>query len=289
MDVIERPAQSILTKQTGGFLTSAPHPFTHTLSPYTGCGFGKTSCGTYCYAQFLPNWTNLPNRPAWGEAARVKSNAADVLHQTLSNLSAEKRASLRIFMSSITDPYQPIEAKYQLTRACLDIFQHFADLDLLVVQTRSPLVERDLDLLAAIPYAYLSMTIETDNQALLTRLGGGSALTKRFDVLHAAKRLGIRTQVTVSPCLPYSPDFATILLSLGADRLVIDDFLEGDGSGGNRTSQSKFAGQAGYDWRNSGRAHDLYETLKARHHDVTWSASGFCGIAPRTPQIATLL
>ncbi len=107
MDVIERPAQSILTAQTGGFLASAPYPFTHTLSPYTGCGFGKTSCGTYCYAQFMPNWTNLPERPAWGEAARVKSNAAEILESALKKMSPAKRSSLRIFMSSITDPYPP--------------------------------------------------------------------------------------------------------------------------------------------------------------------------------------
>lgn len=289
MDVIERPAQSILTEQTGGFLTSAPYPFTHTLSPYTGCGFGKTSCGTYCYAQFMPNWTNLPNRPAWGEAARVKSNAAEILAATLGKQSSAKRASLRIFMSSITDPYQPIEAKYRVTQACLEVFAQFPDLDLLVIQTRSPLVERDFDLLATIPYAYLSMTIETDDQALLTRLGGGPALSKRFEVLTAAKAAGLRTQVTVSPCLPYSLDFAEKLLSLGADRLVVDDFLDGDGSGGNRTAQSPFAEVAGYNWRDSGSAHSLYEALSASHPVVAWSSSGFCGIPPRITERATLL
>lgn len=281
MQVIERPAQSILTEQRGGFLSSAPYPFTHTLSPYTGCGFGKTSCGTYCYAQFMPNWTHLPDRPAWGEAARVKSNAAEVLAASLAKMTPAKRAGLRIFMSSITDPYQPIEAKYGVTRACLDVFAQYDDLDLLVIQTRSPLVGRDLDRLATIPYAVLSMTIETDDQALLTRLGGGPAITKRFEVLREAKAAGLRTQVTVSPCLPYSPAFADVLLALGADRLVVDDFLEGDGSGGNRTAQSPFAGVAGYNWRDSGSARALYESLAAHHPSVAWSAAGFCGIPPR--------
>lgn len=281
MQVIERPAQSILTEQRGGFLSSAPYPFTHTLSPYTGCGFGKTSCGTYCYAQFMPNWTHLPDRPAWGEAARVKSNAAEVLAAALEKMPPAKRAGLRIFMSSITDPYQPIEAKYGVTQACLDVFARYDDLDLLVIQTRSPLVGRDLDRLAAIPYAVLSMTVETDDQALLTRLGGGPAIAKRLEVLREAKAAGLRTQVTVSPCLPYSPDFADTLLSLGADRLIVDDFLEGDGSGGSRTAQSPFAGVAGYDWRDSGSARVLYESLAARHPSVAWSAAGFCGIPPR--------
>jgi len=289
MVVIERPAQSILTSQTGGFLTSAPYPFTHTLSPYTGCGFGKTSCGTYCYAQFMPNWTNLPERPAWGEVARVKSNAAEVLAETLGKLSPAKRANLRIFMSSITDPYQPIEAKYQVTRACLEGFQRFNDLDLLVIQTRSLLVERDLDLLASIPYAYLSMTIETDDQALLTTLGGGSVINKRFEVLRKAKAAGIQTQVTVSPCLPYTANFAEKLLALETDRLVVDDFLDGDGAGGNRTAQSPFAQIADYDWRDSASARALYENLVANHPAVAWSASGFCGIPPRVAASNLLL
>jgi hypothetical protein len=51
-------AKSILTAQTTGFLASAPYPFTYTLYAYTGCGCGKTTCGLYCYAQFMPNWTH---------------------------------------------------------------------------------------------------------------------------------------------------------------------------------------------------------------------------------------
>jgi len=49
-------AKRILTRQKGGFLTEGPYPFTHTLSWAVGCGFGKTYCGKYCYAQTLPNW-----------------------------------------------------------------------------------------------------------------------------------------------------------------------------------------------------------------------------------------
>ena len=52
MNVTTKAAKAILTKQNSGFLASAPYPFTHTLSAYTGCGFGQTTCGLYCYAQF---------------------------------------------------------------------------------------------------------------------------------------------------------------------------------------------------------------------------------------------
>src|SRR6185437_1648682 len=56
MDVTLTQAHGILTPQRNGFLASGPYPFTHALSAYTGCAFGNTTCGMYCYAQFLPNW-----------------------------------------------------------------------------------------------------------------------------------------------------------------------------------------------------------------------------------------
>src|SRR5438093_354117 len=69
---------------------------------------------------------------------------------------------LRVFMSSATDPYQPAEARLRITRGLLDVFGR-RPIGRLVVQTRSPLVERDLDLLASMPFAWLSMTVETDD------------------------------------------------------------------------------------------------------------------------------
>ena len=57
MQLSEREAKSILTEQTSGFLMDGEFPFTHSLSPYTGCAFGNTTCGLYCYAAALPSWT----------------------------------------------------------------------------------------------------------------------------------------------------------------------------------------------------------------------------------------
>jgi DNA repair photolyase len=74
-------------------------------------------------------------------------------------------------MNSVTDPYQPLEKRYRLTRQCLEVFAQFDDLDLLVIQTRSPLVIDDLELIACIPYAFLSMTLETDRAALRPECG----------------------------------------------------------------------------------------------------------------------
>jgi DNA repair photolyase len=286
MKTLLRESRSVLTPQKKGFLSSTPYPFTHTLSPYTGCGFGNTACGQYCYAQFMPNWTNFNEGATWGELVAVKANAPEILDETLQKMSPEVRTSLRIFMASTTDPYQPLEAKYEITKQCLDVFKKYPDLELLVIQTRSPLVARDFDQIRQLPYAWLSMSLETDDPQIIQKLGGGPLLEKRYEVVCGAVDAGIPTQIVVSPCLPYTPHFAERLANSGATRIVVDDFIAGDGSGGKRTGQSPFATSAGYDWRDSQPAHRLHDALQAQGVNVAWSAAGFCGIAPRTRVLA---
>ena len=275
-----------MTPQRSGFLASGPYPFTHALSAYVGCGFGQTTCGMYCYAQFLPNWSFSGFTGAWGEAVQVKTNAAELLKTTLSKMKPKLRQKLRIFMSSTTDPYQPIENTYKMTQYCLEVFSHYPDLDLLVIQTRSPLAERDLLLLSQIPYAWLSVTIETDDQAYLKHLKGGPLLEKRWKLVQAARNEGVHTQITVSPCLPYSnvEVFGNRLLNSGAERIVVDTVVDGDGSSGVRTARSLFA-KAEQAWDETTHAHKLYNYLcehgKARGIEIGWSNAGFCGIKPR--------
>jgi DNA repair photolyase len=288
MEVLLKEANSILTPQRRGFLATGPYPFTHALSGYIGCGFGQTTCGLYCYAQFLPNWHFRGFAAAWGQAVQVKTNAAHLLAKTLHAMKPAMRQRLRIFMSSTTDPYQPLERQHQITRRCLEVFADYHDLDLLVVQTRSPLAARDLSLLQHIPYAWLSVTIETDDQSYLKRLKGGPQLEKRWELVQAARACGVHTQITVSPCLPYtdSEQFGQRLLQSGARRLVVDSVTDGDGADGERTARSPFA-KAEPGWENSSHAHQLYHYLceKAEGTDLSvgWSSAGFCGIAPRYP------
>ena len=287
MNITQHAAKKILTPQRQGFLANGPYPFTHALSGYTGCGFGQTTCGLYCYAQFLPNWTFQGGATTWGQAVVVKQNAPELLEQELSAMTPTKRHRLRIFMSSTTDPYQPIERQYQITQRCLEVFAHYQDLDLLVIQTRSPLAARDLPLLQRIPYAHLSVTIETDTQDLLKKLKGGPLLAKRWELVKAASELGIRTQITISPCLPYTnvEAFGPRLLSSGACRLVVDSVVDGDGADGKRTARSPFA-QVVPAWDETAHAHQLYAYLceHSAEHDITigWSNTGFCAIPPRT-------
>ncbi len=286
MQVTLKEAKGILTPQHNGFLAEGPYPFTHALSAYIGCGFGQTTCGLYCYAQFLPNWSFSGFTATWGEAVQVKTNAATLLDKTLAKMKPETRRKLRIFMSSTTDPYQPLENIHLMTRQCLEVFARYPDLDLLVIQTRSPLAERDLSFLQSIPYAWLSVTIETDDQAYLKHRKGGPLLEKRWGLVRTASENGIHTQITVSPCLPYTTveAFGQRLLNSGAQRIVVDTVVDGDGSGGERTARSLFA-KTEQDWKETTKAHTLYEYLcehaSTKAIEIGWSNAGFCGIAPR--------
>lgn len=93
------------------------------------------------------------------------------------------------------------------------------------------------------------------------------------------------TQITVSPCLPYTDleAFGSLLLQSGAKRIVVDTFVDGDGSSGRRTSHSLFA-SARPEWAGCVPAELLYGYLcrwKTAGVEVGWSSAGFCGIRPR--------
>lgn len=294
MEIIQKEAKSILTPQHSGFLAAGPYPFTHALSGYVGCGFGQTTCGLYCYAQFLPSWSFNGLNAEWGQAVHIKTNAAELLDKALSKMKPVGRQKLRILMSATTDPYQPIERKQQVTRQCLEVFARYQDLDLLLVQTRSPLAERDLSLLQQIPYAWLSITIETDDSAYLKGLRGGPLLSKRWELVQIASAAGVPTQIAVSPCLPYTgvEIFGQRLLQSGARRLIVDTVLDGDGAGGKRSAHSRFA-QLEPTWADTSHAHRLYhylcEQVAGTNIAVGWSSAGFSGIPPRQPSSTLLL
>src|SRR5579884_2209874 len=100
-------SKSILTP-TGGFLAS----FDYSLNPYVGCAFGCS----YCYAA---SWVyDRVLQQSWGRWLRAKTNAPELL---LRSARRGKVAGSRIFLSSVTDPYQPAERRLKLTRGCLEV------------------------------------------------------------------------------------------------------------------------------------------------------------------------
>ena len=229
----------------------------------------------------LPNW-RFSREPGedWGDAVIVKHNAPALLDSELARAGPQRRRQMRIFMSAVSDPWQPAERKLRLTRQCLQVFARYDDIDLLLLQTRSPAALDDVAQIAALPFAWLGMTLETDRGDL--DYGPSSAsIRRRLAAIQAAVQAGLRVQLAVAPCLPHSPHFADLLLASGAQRFVVDTFSAGDGSQGARTAGSPFGAGVDYNWRDERAARKLYETLRAAGAAVGWSAEGFAGIPPR--------
>ena len=149
--VTYRPARDILTK-TSGFIKT----YDFTLNPYSGCSFGCS----YCYAAFFSR--DPVQQDNWGLWVNAKQNAA----RLLDDLKPGELDGKRIYMSSVTDPYQPLEQKIELTQQVLKkLARHRPKL---VVQTRSPLVTRDIQLFQEIEKkggrVQVNMTVTTDDE-----------------------------------------------------------------------------------------------------------------------------
>jgi hypothetical protein len=213
---------------------------------------------------------------------RQKVNIAGVLEQELRKPAARH---YRVFMASATDPYQPAEASACLTQRCLAVLRSHP-VDWLVVQTRSLLVQRDFALLAELPFATLNVSIETDLLDVHRRFTRSSASPeRRLTLVRMALARGIFTQITVSPLLPSSPTFAeTLALAVGEKGcIIIDTFLDGDGSGGQRSARLGMdalladAGFPGWFTRCREHARELQQCLLPLlgPERVLWSAEGF--------------
>jgi DNA repair photolyase len=277
LDLTPRPAASALT-QTGGFLAG----FTHTLQPYIGCRFGCE----YCYVKGLS--VHRFHQPAleWGEYVHPRTGIAQQLRKELRRFAARGELSqLAVFMSSATDPYQGQERRWRLSRACLAAFADYPP-GLLVVQTRSPLVADDFNLLRALgERCWLNFTLETDRddvrQVMTPRC---PSISQRLETLNQAQRAGLNVQITVSPCLPFSSveTFGALLVAHG-QRVIVDTYVSGDGRGGKRTAATQTAQfYTRYDWgdwRSEAEARRLYDWLYGRiGSHAGWSQRGFTAL-----------
>ncbi|ANY70170.1 DNA photolyase [Paenibacillus sp. BIHB 4019] len=220
--LLYKQPKTLLNKGTG-FLSG----YSHSLNPYTGCAF---AC-SYCYVRGMP--VSIFRGQEWGSWVDVKLNAAELLKKELRKTKA--KGPVTIFMSSSTDPYQPAEYKEQVTRSLLEAMAEEPP-DFLLVQTRSPLVTRDIDLLHRLgSRVRVSMTVETDLEAIRKHFSPmAPPIQARLKALQLLKEAGVPTQAAVAPLLPSSEAFAGKLAPL-VDRVCIDDYFMGDGSGGKRT------------------------------------------------------
>ncbi len=278
IDLTPRTASSALTP-TGGFLTG----FTHTLNPYVGCRF---ACA-YCYVQGSPvHRFHQPHLP-WGDYAHPRTDIANHLEHELVRFAKKGELDqVSIFMSSATDPYQGLERQWRLTRACLEVLVKYPP-GLLNVQTRSPFVQEDYALLRQLgPRCWLNFTVETDLEAVRQAITPRCpSIAQRLVALRAALDMPLNVQITVSPCLPYSSveTFGHLLLS-HSQRVIVDSYTSGDGSGGKRTTKTAIPAlyrDLGWDdWHNEQAASALYQWLHDQIGDhAGWSQTGFTALA----------
>jgi DNA repair photolyase len=145
------------------------------------------------------------HKESWGDFVDVKINAAELLKKEILK---KKRAT--VWVSGVCDPYQPLEGKYQLTRKCLEIL---AQNDWpVVVQTRSPLVLRDLDIIKTAKNFEVGMSITTANEDIRKMFEPcAPTIPLRIDALGEHHRAGVRTFCMIAPMLPDAEDLPGLL------------------------------------------------------------------------------
>ncbi len=185
----------------------------YVINPYLGCGHGCK----YCYAVFMKKYARRHQGLSWGSFVEAKVNIAEVLRAEL----AKKRQPGRAMLASVCDPYQPLEARFRLTRQCLEALRDYGwGIDIL---TRSPLVARDLDLLAATPGVSVGLSIPTDDERV-RRVTEPQAppIPARIATLKRLAAAGIATWVFIAPMLPMDPTRLAELIAPYAGRVMMD-------------------------------------------------------------------
>jgi DNA repair photolyase len=265
---------------TGGFLNG----FAYSLNPYLGCAFGAAGGCPFCYVRALP--VARAGDGPWGTWVIAKANLVAQLEKELAALARSgklERAS--IFMSSATDPYQGIERRMRLSRGALEAFLRFPPRRILL-QTRSPMVERDLDILEQLgPRVIVSITLETDDETVRRALTPTSpSIARRLATAHKLRAAGIFVQLAISPMLPNHPERLAALADEAADRVIVDTYFDGDGAGGRRSralGMGELYQRLGYEkWFQPGAEAELMSALRTRlgAERVLFSREGFCAV-----------
>ncbi|MFH0979504.1 MAG: radical SAM protein, partial [Candidatus Roizmanbacteria bacterium] len=170
------------------------------INPYNGCLF---AC-MYCYAAQIARWKHPDEE--WGSYLDVKVNATELLKVELEKLfrKTRKKNFGSIFFSSVTDPYNGMEVKYQLTRKCLQVLADFGYQGTISILTKSPLVTRDIDLFKKLKNIEVGMTITGFNDKVSRFLEvKAPSLTSRIKALKELSDNKINTYAFVGPIVPY--------------------------------------------------------------------------------------
>jgi DNA repair photolyase len=200
MNIREIYARSILVKSQVS---------DYAVNPYVGC---QHRC-TYCYAHFMRRFTG--HRELWGEFVDVKINAPDLLRKEI-----HAKGPGRVWISGVCDPYQPIEKKYELTRNCLEILVGCGWP--ITVQTKSPLVLRDIDLFTRNANIEVGLSVTTAHDDIRELFEPNApSIKERIRALGELYTEGIRTYAMIAPMLPGAEGLAA-QLSGKVDYVLVD-------------------------------------------------------------------
>lgn len=204
-------AAVISTKSVKTVLSRTGIPGTdYCLNPYIGCAH---AC-RYCYASFMKRYTG--HAEPWGGFVDIKENAPQLLEREL------RRARRgRVMVSSVTDPYQPVEARQRLTRRCLEaLLRHGFPVEIL---TKSPLVARDIDLFRQFGDIEVGITLTTDSERIRKAFEPHAPpIGARLRALRELYEAGVRTYVFIGPLLPMDPEALAGSLRPFAESVLID-------------------------------------------------------------------
>lgn len=230
----------------------------HGLSPYAGCLVGCRFCYADSRLRPLRRLQLLEDVP-WGSYVDVRVNVAELLGRDL----AELRPQVVKFCPILSDPYQTVEARYGLTRACLEVLRDAPERPTVLVLTRTSLITRDAALLASIPGALAGVSLPTvDDDARRHFEPRASSIAVRLDTLRTLRAAGVRTFAIVQPLLPGSLSALAEALAETVSSVRID-VLSGVQGAAREFADPRYAYAADASWQ-ADRARTLATMLGAR-------------------------
>src|SRR5690348_18044011 len=171
--------------------------FAWSLNPYTGC---EHRCA-FCYVRAFELRADRPFDDRYGRTVRVKVNVAAVLRGELARRSWKKET---VVIGAATDPYQPAEGQYRLTRQCLEALRDFSNPTAMI--TRGPMIVRDVDVLSELARRanlHITFSIPTLDDDVWRKTEPGTAHPRqRLRVLSRMVAAGVKVSVAMAPILP---------------------------------------------------------------------------------------
>ena len=291
VEVVEAPAKSVLNRVEG-------MPFPWSINPYRGC---YHQC-VFCYARRTHAFLEDDGVNRWGSRIYVKTNAPAVLRAELAKRSWRHE---NVAIGTVTDPYQPLEGRYRLTRGILQALRDYDTPANLI--TRSPLVIRDIDVLselARVAGVRVSISIATLDEGLARQIEPTVAPPrKRLLAVSKLAQAGITVHVALAPILPQITDSVANVDAVvraareaGADAvwhntLHLHEVTRDAFFGYLRANRPDLIAQYASYYRGKYAPREVHDAIQTRVHDALRRFPKRAGsfIEPRSPRQLSLI